>query len=491
MAIDLKKELLKVEDTTPTITVEVLTSDLNEDQKVVFTDILNFLNNPDKQVMHLLEGYAGTGKTYTLSRILGYVIANTSQRIAMTATTNKAVKVLKRAAMLADSDRISFSTIHSLLGLKENIKADGTIDFVADKMKPREIDNYQICVIDESSMLDDKLFLEISYCLQSGLKVLFVGDGEQIPPVNGTRTHSIPFDETMRNQYKIGRSVLSKIVRQKEGSPIIEATLAIRNNSNSDTRLIDLINYDWDKERGGVMMLDIDSDNCSTTLEKLLTKLYKSDHFDKDADYAKVIAWRNATVNGMNTEIRKILYGPSAPAYVIGEKLLANTPITKEVLNDRGTPVTSILFHTNDEFIISDITRMSRDVRGETIEYYQFSVDHESYTGEVTTTKIEVLHEDSATKFKAVLDLIKQRAVNLKHIPDQAKAAWKEFYTCQRIFADIKYNYCITAHKSQGSTYQNCIVMDWDINLNRNVSERNRIKYTACSRAAKTLVVVS
>jgi len=475
---------------TPEVVSEDFTKDLTEDQVRVFNECVEFVKS--KRKMHTIKGYAGTGKTFTTSRLLKWILANTGHRIAMTATTNKAVKVMKQSSIVPANERVVFSTIHSLLGLRENIKADGKIDFVADKTKPRSIESYKILLVDESSMLSDDLFKEINYCLQSGLKVFFIGDPQQIPPVNGDSLYSAPFDEKKCKQYEISCSELTQIVRQKEGSPIIEATLIIRNRPKADNRLIDMIGYDWNKERGGVMMLDSTDRGTNEKVEKILVKLYKSEKFEHDADYVKVIAWRNKTIDYMNSEIRKILYGDKPPVYVIGEKLLANTPIIEEVPAEGGfkTNTTRIIFHTNDEFEIEDIQEMTMTVRGEDMDYYLLTVGYDCY-GIKATEKIPVIHKRSEPKLKEVLDLIKTRALSLKHIPDQASATWKEFYAVQRIFADVKYNYAVTAHKSQGSTYENCIVMDTDISMNNNVSERNRIKYTACSRAAKLLVIVS
>jgi hypothetical protein len=71
-----------------------------------------------------------------------------------------------------------------------------------------------------------------------------------------------------------------------------------------------------------------------------------------------------------------------------------------------------------------------------------------------------------------------------------AKKAWVAYYAFMRQFADVGYNYSITAHRSQGSTYSNTFVMEGDIRANPNIFERNRILYTAYTRAAQRLFVV-
>ena len=67
---------------------------------------------------------------------------------------------------------------------------------------------------------------------------------------------------------------------------------------------------------------------------------------------------------------------------------------------------------------------------------------------------------------------------------------WGKFYEAKRMFADIGYNYAITAHKSQGSTYETAFVVESDIDIQRDIENRNRIKYTAFTRPSKRLVII-
>lgn len=457
---------------------------LTTEQKEAFTGLVGFFAGDLK--MSLLEGYAGTGKTYLISRFLDYLMKNTTINVAMSATTNKAVKVLRTASII-DNDRVVYSTIHSLLGLKEKINNDGTITFEADKSKPRSIEDYNLVVVDETSMLDDKLFLELNnFCLyKKEFKLLFVGDGKQIPPVNSTG-NSIPFDEEQRGKYKIPRFVLSEIVRQKAGNPIIECTLKLRERPRYSGLLKDLATHDWTKETGGVIIINSEDSDANNRVAKIIEKLFVNEKYKNNTDFVKIIAWRNKTVDAMNTVVREFLYGEKAPKLMLGEKLLANTTILE--VNEQG--IEKIIFSTNDEFEVVSFEDAEIEIRGESFKYYSTKVL--CNFGETSIEKnIKILHEAEEERFKKTVQLIAERAKLLKHLPDQARATWRDFYATQRIFADVKYNYALTAHKSQGSTYENCIVLDFDITLNKELNERNKIKYTACSRAAHTLIIVS
>ena len=71
-----------------------------------------------------------------------------------------------------------------------------------------------------------------------------------------------------------------------------------------------------------------------------------------------------------------------------------------------------------------------------------------------------------------------------------AKKAWVKYYEFMRQFADVGYNYAITCHKAQGSTYKNVFIIEDDIDTNQNIFERNRIKYTAYTRPTDKLFVI-
>jgi ATP-dependent exoDNAse (exonuclease V) alpha subunit len=65
-----------------------------------------------------------------------------------------------------------------------------------------------------------------------------------------------------------------------------------------------------------------------------------------------------------------------------------------------------------------------------------------------------------------------------------------KYYNFTRRYADVSWGYSISAHKSQGSTYKNVFVLEDDIDKNWDVIERNRIKYTAFTRASSNLFVL-
>ena len=72
------------------------------------------------------------------------------------------------------------------------------------------------------------------------------------------------------------------------------------------------------------------------------------------------------------------------------------------------------------------------------------------------------------------------------------ESIWICFYeSLIDIFADISYGYCITTHKSQGSTFSNVYVdMNNIILKNQNHEESYRCLYTAITRTSEKLNIL-
>lgn len=442
-------------------------------QMVAYDEIMEFLSS--NRTMHVLKGYAGTGKTYLVTMILDYLLTETSLMVGVTAPTNKAVKVLRRSAPISDM-HLEFCTCHSMLGLRPVIYKGKQI-FKKLRDKDVKVDNYQIIFVDEVSMLDDKLFMELQgYLSVYNIKVIFIGDPAQIPPVGSAE--SIPLDPEKQKQYGMQVSELTEIVRQAKDSPIIKTTMDIRNNVGRPVSLpVRESSYSEDGREGVFFLETGDRDFFFS----MLNTYFNSENFRDDADFAKVIAWTNKTVDSFNTLIRKMIYGKGAPKICEGEKLVADSPIVdkERSIGDQ------ILYTNNDEFEVVSYT-ISENPIGfiEGLKHYKALVVGEDGKEKI----INICHEDAEEDFEAIREYYKKHALANKG-SFASSESWRKFYECMELVAQVKYNYAITAHKAQGSTYENVVVMEGDIDKSYNVKERNRIKYTACSRPSKRLYI--
>ena len=121
---------------------------------------------------------------------------------------------------------------------------------------------------------------------------------------------------------------------------------------------------------------------------------------------------------------------------------------------------------------------------GNSWKYYDCLVQ-----GFENTDNIHILHESEEGKYNKYLKVLSTDAASEKDVSRRIKK-WKDFFSFKDNFADVNYAYCITAHNSQGSTYENAFVMYSDILLNRREDERKRIMYTAMTRPRKMLYII-
>jgi hypothetical protein len=470
------KEILSVKVET------ALKEVLNSDQINAFDNIMQYLNDETTPEAFVLKGYAGTGKTFLISRIIEYLgIVKRGYQIAVTAPTNKAVNVLKNnrgadGVFQRDghiNSQIRYATIHKLLGLREQISADGEQIFVTDKTSKNALSGYKLVIVDETSMLDDLLFKQI---MEYGdkVKIIFMGDPAQIPPVNAT--DPIPFKDDHDFEFEIAE--LNQIMRQKGEHAIVDHSFIIRDNLTVASPLPKLKTTIRNDGQG---LIYLDSNIDRSKIVPLLNKYFNNNTFANDPDYMKVIAWRNVTVNNMNNVVRKLIYGKDVKTFEKGDKMIANNPIFDLESSEK------VLFVTSQELIIVNIST----------KYVQYYIQGETlnarvYVLEVKVSKrkggksyiIQVIHEDSKKKYLLLLDILKQRAIGSRSVK-----LWKDFYEAKKWSANLGYNYAITAHKAQGSSYENVLILENDLNLNSNIVERNRIKYTSYTRASNKLFI--
>ena len=451
---------------------------LNEGQKKAFDGLVSFLTEKSSDVS-ILVGYAGTGKTFLVKRLTDYIHKHHPKwKIALTAPTNRAVRVLSKMNTIKDY-RCTYQTIHKLLGLKEEIKNDGTIVFTRQFNTTNEIRSFKVLIVDEVSMLDDKLFDEI-YKERGFIKIIFMGDPAQIPPVN--RPDCIPFNEEKKMFFDFREFRLTQIMRQSEGNPIIESSFTIRNNLTKRNP-IDNIQTSIVKNGNGIIRIDLNKKEERDSTYQLFEKYFKTTEFMEDANYAKVIAWRNVTVDKVNRIIRQIIFGDHLDKIVENEKLVVKKPIM-----DGSTDI--IIFNTSEELSVKEFsitTDSFNAVEGKVkLKYYDTIVTAFDIEGKEYDRSIMILHEDSQRDFDIISNAFKKKAIETKG----HNGAWNKYYQFTRIFANVAYNYSITCHQSQGGTYQNVFVMEDDIDLNSDIYEKNRILYTSYSRPSDHLFIL-
>ncbi|MBV6429774.1 MAG: ATP-dependent RecD-like DNA helicase [Haliscomenobacter sp.] len=125
----------------------------------------------------ILCGSPGTGKTYTVARIVASAKA-AGLSVALAAPTGKAAKQMRKAMQSLIPD-VPATTVHTLLQAEMD-EDTGTFRFMVDETNPLSVD---LLVVDETSMLDVSLARSLLRAVTPRTRVLFVGDNHQLPSV--------------------------------------------------------------------------------------------------------------------------------------------------------------------------------------------------------------------------------------------------------------------------------------------------------------------
>jgi len=428
---------------------------LTEEQLEIFNEITSMKLKVFSQ--SLLTGYAGSGKTFLVAKIIEELLYKTKfLNIAITAPTNKAVRVLKETSAISeDNSRVQFVTLHSLLALKRVITVEGKEEYKP-IMGGSEIYNYGVVLVDEVSMLDNYLYSLLKDEAESNnIMLLFIGDRGQIPPVNGGE--SLLFSSNLDNNYN-----LTKIIRQGADNPIIKVAEIVRQNGVLEEKNV------LDKNNNGVIFLKI------RTEEPLLNIFFNSLNFKKNPNFVKVLAWTNKAVDYYNQKIRTLIYGENCGLLCVGEKMVCDKPI----LNSMN----QVLLNNNDEFEVISF-KLKQEKKAYDFWFYEVNI----ISGDRPYV-IKILAEKSYVPFNEELERLKQKAINAK--PMTKKAAWTKYYKLMERYAAVKYNYALTVHKAQGSTFDNAIVINCDIRRIHDDINRNKLLYTAVTRAKNKLFII-
>jgi exodeoxyribonuclease-5 len=154
--------------------------------------------------------------------------------------------------------------------------------------------------------------------------------------------------------------------------------------------------------------------------------------------------------------------------------MVCNKPITDSK--------NKVLLNNNDEFIVETFG-LKKESLNPKISYYSVKINSNG-----KTHIIKILSENSESEYKKELDALKNKAINSTGL--HKRNAWVKYYKFMEKYADVKYNYALTVHKAQGSTFDNAIVINCDISRIKDVVDKNKLLYTAITRAKNKLFIV-
>ena len=458
---------------------------LNSEQLNMFNGVMELLSS-DGGCIGVIEGTAGSGKTFSVSRIIEmYLSQHFDRRICFSSTTNRSVKVSFKSTEFRHPS-LDFATIHKLLALKETVLIDGSIDFFPDKFIIPVISTYKVVFIDECSQFSKKLWAYLAPHIDNGLKVIMIGDPYQTPPVK--ETDSIVFTDKFKRENNAATFRLTKIVRQAADNPIIEVASFVRDSIDRHINLGQHYSYSnkiWQKDLG-VQLLDRGDRKDNSYFDALLSHAYTSDNFKADGNFVKCVAWRNKTVNALNKAIRRLIYGKGKLRRIEPMERL----ITKQPVFDGQYD--TVLINNGEQLEVIDFERQQESINNGqyVLHYYDTKVRYYDLYNNAVIKRINIPTDLGAIAFNEVSTIMAEHAKSFKPGTAMASTAWREFYKFQKSFANVGHDYAGTVHTCQGQTIQNTIVLDFDIQGNRKLIERNKILYTGITRASDRLFII-
>lgn len=396
-----------------------------------------------------LKGYAGTGKSYSITLLAKNKLDDGRPRfrpsqICFTAPTNKAVKVLRNYLDGAGLQASPSKTIYSLLGL--SLQANGEVKELAKPEEPVDLSGYKVIIVDEASMVNRFLMDAIREASEEwNVPFIFMGDPAQLPPVG----------EITSPVWKVSRGAeLTTVMRY--GNSMLDLATAIRKIVDSPFPSIKIDTnepvFRWGKA-------------------DWLNQIEANLELFKTGD-AKIIAWRNVTVDTHNNYIRRLIFGTEAKrnAWLPDDQIVARAPLKD---------LEGFTFMQNaEEARILEVAIGSHPLYKE-FEIFNLLVEHESGKKHTirTLTPTGKFHVDN----------------RLNELSMEAKGGkrykWKEFWELKDAFHDVRHAYAWTSHMSQGSSVKKVFIDLEDIMLNRNRAEAFRSLYVACTRQREELHV--
>ena len=424
----------------------------------------------------IVTGGPGTGKTTAVFYLLLALLKNHKDyKVYMTAPSGKAASRIKESingeiANAKKNNLIGYdeeikkltetkeSTIHRLLGNDYN-----TNDFLYNLNN--QFEENSIFIIDESSMIDVCIFDSLLKAIPNGSRLFILGDKYQLPSVE---CGAVLADLLTNKELADNIVELNESHRFKKGSPIYELADKVNNGININVNYIDEFNI-IDRKKGEYPVFYYDDENninqdFNKILEMWAKKFYCDfqkmctgilfneealDNIFSKIDEARVLSAENEGrigVNNINKIIRDNVIDKSFKANIKG--FYPGMPIM--ILKNNA----SLDLYNGDTGILVTFLNSNN-------LYFLIEKDSKYY------------NKDSNKLEDKILKLGKYMLYPLRMLD----------------LNDIIYAYSITIHKSQGSGYENIMVV---LPKKKGHPLLNRqILYTAITRTKGPTYIIS
>lgn len=461
----------------------------NKEQQSAIINAVSFLKtNTDPTQYYVIEGKAGTGKTTIAKEILKEF---EDEQIYVAAVSHKAKGVIKNS-FGEDTRGKKFFSIAGLLGMKGiNDNDTQTTKFQVGLKVPLLDNPPALLVIDEASMITEdvlKKIIDINSSLSRPFQMLFLGDIGQIQPIRDEqsefyRTHKDLLNKKSDIFNSKHKSKLITRVRQGEANPILPYADYFWENSQKENPELNptqhIVRNNQITDKGSLLFSNSEAEVLSSVIKAVKNAVEKG-----LTNHVKIVTYHVNEKTELNQKIHEALFGNDSD-YSKGDMLILNSPY--------DLPDVNAIMENSSEIQIKSIQDTDVDEFGVHTLYLETNGTAYTRTGnEQKDCVIQVVSRNDIGLYNQKLQELASRA---KRQTNRAlkKQTWSDFWEYKGRYADVDFGYAITAHKSQGSTYDIVVVDEKDIMGTTATSnqEKSELIYTALTRPRKTAIVIS
>jgi len=444
-------------------------------QREMADKLSEFITSNSPNIVFLLKGYAGTGKTTALSALVK-VLDTLQTKTVLLAPTGRASKVLSRYSGKPAT------TIHKKI-YRQKTGSDGLGKFLLD----RNLHKNTIFIVDEASMISNNpqennifgsgnLLADLVEYVMSGdnCRMILSGDTAQLPPVGFSVSPALEEEELKYFDLEVIKCELTQVVRQALKSGILENATTIRNLLDAEQTegywKINTQGFNDIVRIGGADLIE-EISNC----------------FNKfGIDETIVVTRSNKRANKFNEGIRRsVLYR---------EEQISTGDLVMSVKNNYhwAKQCEEIDFIANGD--IAEVVRIRKfeekygfhfvNVTLRLIDYKDIEIDCKIILDTLTMETPSLTQADQKRLFEEIsLDYPDVR---------NRRALWEKIRENEYFNAlQVKFSYALTCHKSQGGQWK-AVFLDHGYLLEEMIDrEYLRWAYTAFTRPTERLYLVN
>ncbi len=462
--------------------LDTLAFEPTKDQRVATEKFSEFMFMNEANVVMLMCGCAGTGKT-SLAAAIVQTLERLGQRIVLLAPTGRAAKVFSLTASMPAN------TIHRKIYRQDAFEGvDTTFQLGDNRMRNT------LFVVDEASMISNegsssdlfgsgRLLDDLMQYVYSGenCRLMLIGDKAQLPPVRVVESPAL--EEKVLEGYgmMVVSATLDEVLRQSEKSGILYNATRIRRVTTADIVRLPQIR------------LSGFSDVHAIRGDELIERLCSS-HRAVGIDSTMVVTRSNKRANIYNKGIRSTILGRD-DELTMGDRLMVvkNNYFWTDLENrDSADRETAPTFLANGDVAIVRRLRSFQEKHGfrfadvtlEFPDYDDYEIDAKIILNSLMSESPALTHDEQTKLFDAVFEdyaHIKNRKTRYKRVRENM------FYNALQ----VKFAYAVTCHKSQGGQWEHVYIDQGYITEENADQDYIHWLYTAFTRATKELFLVN